>query len=82
MDRYDKLQAKLLKYQRKIYHVTLKYDPTTNVENYQELSVFWLDYMSTLDKIKMKWYAKRTIKIIKKINNIATPPKDYEEEND
>ena len=43
MNKYDKLQSKLMRYQNKIYHITLKYDPTTSVDNYQELSIFWLD---------------------------------------
>ena len=77
MNKYDKLQSKLMKYQTKIYHTTLKYDPTTSVDNYQELSIFWLDNMTTLDKIKIKWYAKRTLKITNKIK----APLDYEEEN-
>ena len=77
MNKYDKLQSKLMKYQTKIYHTTLKYDPTTSVDNYQELSIFWLNNMTTLDKIRIKWYAKRTLKIINKIK----APLDYEEEN-
>lgn len=77
MNKHDKLQSKLMKYQTKIYHITLKYDPTTSVDNYQELSIFWLDNMATLDKIRVGWYAKRTLKIIKKIK----APLDYEEEN-
>ena len=79
MNKYDKLQSKLMKYQTKIYHITLKYDPTTSVDNYQELSIFWLDNMTTLDKIRIKWYAKRTLGIVSELRNIATPPKDYEE---
>lgn len=77
MDKCNKLQSKLMKYQTKIYHITLKYDPTTSADNYQELSIFWLDNMTTLDKIKIKWYAKRTLKITNKIK----APLDYEEEN-
>ena len=77
MNKCNKLQSKLMKYQTKIYHITLKYDPTTSVDNYQELSIFWLDNMTTLDKIKIKWYAKRTLKITNKIK----APLDYEEEN-
>lgn len=77
MNKYDKLHSKLMRYQTKIYHTTLKYDPTTSVDNYQELSIFWLDNMTTLDKIRIKWYAKRTLKTIKKIK----APLDYEEEN-
>lgn len=77
MNKYNKLESKLMHYQTKIYHITLKYDPTTSVDNYQELSIFWLDNMATLDKIRIKWYAKRTLKIIKKIK----APLDYEEEN-
>ena len=79
MNKYDKLQSKLMRYQTKIYHITLKYDPTTSVDNYQELSIFWLDNMTTLDKIRIKWYAKRTLEIVSELRNIATPPKDYEE---
>lgn len=77
MNKHDKLQSKLMKYQAKIYHITLKYDPTTSVNNYQELSIFWLSNMTTLDKIRIKWYGKRTLKVIKKIK----APLDYEEEN-
>lgn len=77
MNKYDKLHSKLMRYQTKIYHTTLKYDPTTSVDNYQELSIFWLDNMTTLDKIRIKWYAKRTLKTINKIK----APLDYEEEN-
>ena len=77
MNKYNKLESKLMHYQTKIYHITLKYDPTTSVDNYQELSIFWLDNMATLDKIRIEWYAKRTLKIIKKIK----APLDYEEEN-
>lgn len=77
MNKYNKLQSKLMKYQTKIYHITLKYDPTTSVDNYQELSIFWLNNMTTLDKIRIKWYAKRTLKVINKIK----APLDYEEEN-
>ena len=77
MNKYNKLESKLMHYQTKIYHITLKYDPTTSVDNYQELSIFWLSNMATLDKIRIKWYAKRTLKIIKKIK----APLDYEEEN-
>lgn len=77
MNKHDKLQSKLMKYQAKIYHITLKYDPTTSVDNYQELSIFWLNNMTTLDKIRIKWYAKRTLKVINKIK----APLDYEEEN-
>lgn len=77
MNKHDKLQSKLRKYQTKIYHTTLKYDPTTSVDNYQELSIFWLNNMTTLDKIRIKWYAKRTLKVINKIK----APLDYEEEN-
>ena len=79
MNKYDKLQSKLMKYQTKIYHITLKYDPTTSVDNYQELSIFWLDNMTTLDKIRIKWYAKRTLKVVSELRNIAAPPKDYED---
>ena len=68
MNKYDKLQSKLMKYQTKIYHTTLKYDPTTSVDNYQELSIFWLSNMTTLDKIRVKWYAKRTLRLIKQLN--------------
>lgn len=67
MNKYDKLQSKLMKYQTKIYHITLKYDPNTTHENYQELSVIWLKYMTTLDKILLKCYAKRTLKLVSKI---------------
>lgn len=77
MNKHDKLQSKLMKYQTKICHTTLKYDPTTSVDNYQELSIFWLNNMTTLDKIRVKWYAKRTLKVINKIK----APLDYEEEN-
>lgn len=77
MNKQDKLQSKLMNYQAKIYHITLKYDPTTSVNNYQELSIFWLSNMTTLDKIRVKWYAKRTLKVINKIK----APLDYEEEN-
>ena len=77
MNKCNKLQSKLMKYQTKIYHTTLKYDPTTSVDNYQELSIFWLNNMTTLDKIRIKWYAKRTLKVINKIK----APLDYEEEN-
>lgn len=79
MNKYNKLESKLMHCQTKIYHITLKYDPTTSVDNYQELSIFWLDNMATLDKIRIKWYAKRTLVIVSKLRNIATPPKDYEE---
>ena len=68
MNKYDKLQSKLMKYQTRIYHITLKYDPTTSADNYQELSIFWLSNMTTLDKIKIKWYAKRTLRLTKKLN--------------
>ena len=68
MNKYDKLQSKLMKYQTMIYHITLKYDPTTSVDNYQELSIFWLSNMTTLDKTRVKWYAKRTLRLIKQLN--------------
>ena len=69
MNKYDKLQSKLMKYQTKIYHITLKYDPTTSVDNYQELSIFWLDNMTTLDKIRRfrivqkKWCCESSYKL-------------------
>ena len=83
MNKYDKLQSKLMKYQTKIYHITLKYDPTTSVDNYQELSIFWLDNMTTLDKIRIKWYSKRVLKILDKMKKEKSTgkidaPLDYE----
>ena len=68
MNKYDKLQSKLMKYQTKIYHITLKYDPTTTVYNYQDLSIYWIEFMTSLDRLKIKWYAKRTLRLTKKLN--------------
>ena len=68
MNKYDKLQSKLMRYQTKIYHITLKYDPTTSVDNYQELSIFWLSNMASVDKLLVKHHAKRTLRLIKQLN--------------
>ena len=68
MNKYDKLQSKLMRYQTKIYHITLKYDPTTSVDNYQELSIFWLSNMASVDKLLVKHHAKRTLRLTKKLN--------------
>ena len=68
MNKYDKLQSKLMRYQTKIYHLTLKYDPTTTVYNYQDLSIYWIEFMTSLDRFKIKWYAKRTLRLTKKLN--------------
>ena len=68
MNKYDKLQSKLMRYQNKIYHITLKYDPTTTVYNYQDLSIYWIEFMTSLDRLKIKWYAKRTLRLTKKLN--------------
>ena len=68
MNKYDKLQSKLMRYQNKIYHITLKYDPTTTVYNYQDLSIYWIEFMTSLDRIRVKWYAKRTLRLTKKLN--------------
>lgn len=86
MNKCNKLQSKLMKYQTKIYHITLKYDPTTNYGNYQELSLFWLSHMTNVDRLLVKHHAKRTLKLTKKLNkkNKADgikAPLDYEEEN-
>lgn len=67
MSKHDKLKNKLINNQSKIFYITLKYDPNTTHENYQELSVIWLKYMTTLDKILLKCYAKRTLKLVSKI---------------
>ena len=67
MSKYEKLKNKLINNQSKIFYITLKYDPSTTHENYQELSVIWLKYMTTLDKILIKRYAKRTLKLVSKI---------------
>lgn len=67
MSKYNKLEHKLIKNQLKIFYITLKYDPSTTHENYQELSVTWLNHMTTLDKILIKCYAKRTLKLASKI---------------
>ena len=68
MNKYDKLQSKLMRYQTRIYHITLKYDPTTSVDNYQELSIFWLSNMASVDKLLVKHHAKRTLRLTKKLN--------------
>lgn len=83
MNKYDKLQSKLMRYQTKIYHITLKYDPTTTVYNYQDLSIYWIEFMTSLDRFKIKWYSKRVLKILKKMEKEKSkgkiePPSDYE----
>lgn len=59
---------KILDSQMKIYEITKKYDPTTNYENYQELSILWLDNMTTIDKLLIKHHAKRTLKLMKQLD--------------
>ena len=59
---------KILDSQMRIYEITQKYDPTTNYENYQELSIFWLSNMTTIDRLLIKYHAKRTLRLTKKLN--------------
>ena len=59
---------KILDSQMKIYEITQKYDPTTTVYNYQDLSIYWIEFMTSLDRIRVKWYAKRTLRLTKKLN--------------
>ena len=59
---------KILDSQMKIYDITRKYDPTTNLENYQELSLFWLSHMTNVDRLLVKHHAKRTLRLTKKLN--------------
>ena len=59
---------KILDSQMKIYEITKKYDPTTNYENYQELSFLWLSHMTTIDKLLIKYHAKRTLKLMKQLD--------------
>lgn len=64
----EEIKYKILDSQMKIYDITRKYDPTTNYENYQELSIFWLSNMTTIDKLLIKYHAKRTLRLTKKMN--------------
>lgn len=76
-------KGKILDSQMKIYETTRKYDPTTNYENYQELSIFWLSYMTNVDRLLVKHHAKRTLRLMKKLNkknktDKIEAPVDYE----
>ena len=64
----QEIKYKILDSQMKIYDITRKYDPTTNYENYQELSIFWLSNMASVDKLLVKHHAKRTLRLTKKLN--------------
>ena len=64
----EEIKYKILDSQMKIYEITQKYDPTTNYENYQELSTLWLNDMTTIDKLLIKHHAKRTLRLIKQLN--------------
>lgn len=64
----EEIKYKILDSQMKIYDITRKYDPTTNYENYQELSIFWLSHMTTIDKLLIKHHAKRTLKLMKQLD--------------
>ena len=59
---------KILDSLMKIYEITQKYDPITNYESYQELSILWLDDMTTIDKLLIKHHAKRTLKLMKQLD--------------
>ena len=64
----EEIKYKILDSQMKIYEITQKYDPTTNYENYQELSTLCLNDMTTIDKLLIKHHAKRTLRLIKQLN--------------
>lgn len=64
----ETIKYKILDSQMKIYDITRKYDPTTNYENYQGLSLFWLSHMTSVDKLLVKHNAKRTLRLTKKLN--------------
>lgn len=79
----EEIKYRILDSQMEIYDITRKYDPTTNFENYQELSLFWLSHMTSVDKLLVKHHAKRTLRLTKKLNkknkaNKIEAPVDYE----
>lgn len=79
----EELKYKILDSQMKIYNITRKYDPTTNYGNYQELSLFWLSNMTTIDRLLIKYHAKKTLRLTKKLNkknkaDEIEAPVDYE----
>lgn len=79
----EEVKYKILDSQMKIYEITRKYDPTTNFENYQGLSLFWLSHMTNVDRLLVKHHAKRTLRLTKKLNkknkaDKIEAPVDYE----
>lgn len=63
----DRLKKKLIKQQKGIYELTLKYDSSTNVYNYQTKSIMILRELSNIDSLLMFRYGNKSKKILKKI---------------
>lgn len=64
----EEIKCKILDSQMKIYDITRKYEPTTNYENYQELSILCLSHMTNIDKLLIKHHGKRTLRLTNKLD--------------